>query len=399
MIYKQASAINSIKERAMYWLLKLADYFYLAPRPKYSNTQTKWVLLVKLDLLGDYVLIRNFLQSLKESEQYKNHKVAFCCNAGVQEISQKLDAEFVDQWIPLKLKPFVKDFKYRKSVLAQLRAQHYQAAIFPTQSRSFFYDNIIAQMVSADQKIAPLGNAYNQIKWQRQLGDKWFDKLIAQDFKYEFEFALNRNFFKSILPKQSLPLFPKIQMAINQKQNAVLVSPGASAEFRRWSIENFAKIIEHVLSHYKNLNVLISGAPAEQKICEKLKAHFAQNTRVTNVCGQLKLSDLALKLNTCLAVVTNESGVTHLAKAIGVPYIYCISNANHYQRFNPYPKDDSGVKMRYFYPENFLQALEQNKANAFKKYYWGSSISIESVKAENVKRQVKDDFTKFYKLS
>lgn len=382
MIFKKASIIDSLKERLLSVVLALYDAIFLSKRQsKYQ--EEKWILFVKLDLLGDYVIIRNFIEALRSNSKYKDHKIAFCCNAGVLEISKSLDVEFIDDWIPLKLKPFQKDFSYRKKFVSVLRKRAYEVAIFPTQSRSFFHDDQIAKLVIAKSKVAAKGNGYNMLKWQYKKSPSYYDEIIDCHWNYDFEFALNQRFFEQIDSNISVE-YPSIDGERKHSTKRILISPGASAEFRRWSADNFANLITHILEREKESEIVISGAPNEKVICDEIKGHFKNDNRVINLSGKLKLSQLVNELSKCQLVIANESGVTHLAKAVKVPFVYCISNANHYKRFNPYPSDDAGVVMRYFYPPEFIKELEIDEKSTIKKYYWGSRINIENISVETL---------------
>ncbi len=394
---KKASTIDSFKEWLLFVLLSVFDWLFVRKEANHSSNQ-KWLLFVKLDLLGDYVLIRNFLLQLKQNEAYRDHKILFVCNSGILELSKFLDEKIVDHWLPIKLKPFTNDFKYRISILAELKSYSFDLAVFPTQSRSFFYDNMIARLIKSKRKIAPLGNGYNQLPWQKKIGDNWFTEIIGTEFKYDFEYHKNAQFFKVFLSETDSVGYPWISNFSFEKKKRVVVSPGASAEFRRWSTSNFSQVIKGVLERFPDFEIIISGAPNEKEICSEIENNFKNDLRVKNLCGQLKLSELVQELAGATAVITNESGVTHLAKALGVNFLYCISNANHYKRFNPYPEDDSGVKMRYFYPPEFIGELKNNEHKAIEKSYWGSHISIENIKSDAVLSSILDDFTKFYEL-
>ncbi|MFY0673651.1 MAG: glycosyltransferase family 9 protein [Bacteroidia bacterium] len=382
MSFKKASNIDSIKERLIAFLLNIYDAVFLSKAKPVANGE-KWLLVVKIDLLGDYVLIRNFIEKLKVNSKYRDHKIAFCCNAGVFEISKSLDNDFIDSWIPIKLKPFQKDFAYRKQVVSELRKRAYEVAILPTQSRSFFHDDQIAKLVVAKNKVAAKGNGYNMLKWQYAKSPSFYDQIIDCSWSYDFEFSLSKRFFERLCSNLYVE-FPSIKVQRDDSRKRVLISPGASAEFRRWSTSNFAVVINHMLEKEPELEVVISGAPNEKYICDEINDQFADNKRVINLCGKLKLSELVGELAKCQLLIANESGVTHLAKAVKVPFIYCISNGNHYKRFNPYPIDGSGVAMNYFYPPEFVKELERDKEAAVEKYYWGSRIDIENISTQTL---------------
>jgi ADP-heptose:LPS heptosyltransferase len=227
--------------------------------------------------------------------------------------------------------------------------------------------------------VAPDGNSYNETKWQFQKAKKYYTNLLPHGFNYDFEFDLNRSFFSKALNVALEIPYPKIDLQ-KSKKTTVIISPGASAEFRRWSTQKFIEVIRAILITNPKQEILISGAPSEKPLGKAIKSSFANIANVKNACGTMRLSELCVELANCSLLISNESGVVHLAKAVGVPLIYCISNGNHYGRFNPYPSSDKRLVLRYFYPPSFQEAIDANKQKALEKYYWGSRISIDGIK-------------------
>ena len=66
------------------------------------------ILIIKPDHIGDYILFRNFLIEIKQSEKFQNYKLIVFLNTRVKEIAEYLDAEVVDQFIWVDLEKFVK---------------------------------------------------------------------------------------------------------------------------------------------------------------------------------------------------------------------------------------------------------------------------------------------------
>ena len=65
----------------------------------------------------------------------------------------------------------------------------------------------------------------------------------------------------------------------------------------------------------------------------------------------------------------------HFAAAVGTPFI-CISNGNHFGRFNPYPKE-MHIKCKYIYPDDIENNL--NHLDYLEKYRYDSNLDIDSI--------------------
>ncbi|MDW8465862.1 MAG: hypothetical protein RML35_06685 [Chloroherpetonaceae bacterium] len=59
----------------------------------------KTLLILRLDEIGDYVLFRNFLKEIRESERFKDYKITLCGNAAWKDLAEAFDKESVDEFI------------------------------------------------------------------------------------------------------------------------------------------------------------------------------------------------------------------------------------------------------------------------------------------------------------
>ena len=58
---------------------------------KVSNSKN--LLIVKMDAIGDYILFRNFLKAIKEDKKYSKYKITLCGNSVWKDISEKFDSK------------------------------------------------------------------------------------------------------------------------------------------------------------------------------------------------------------------------------------------------------------------------------------------------------------------
>ena len=87
------------ESRITYWisaLLSMVERFFSNRVSIFTKKNT--LLFLKLDSIGDYILVRNFIQSIKESDKYKDYEITVCgtsCgkiwqNTMTQNMSQSL---------------------------------------------------------------------------------------------------------------------------------------------------------------------------------------------------------------------------------------------------------------------------------------------------------------------
>lgn len=94
------------------------------------------------------------------------------------------------------------------------------------------------------------------------------------------------------------------------------VAPGSRAPARRWFPERFAAVIDGAKDW---ANVVLLGAPEDRPWAEAVAAKSKRP--VLNLCGKTSLPELGGILKKCSALVTNESGLMHVAWAVGTPTV------------------------------------------------------------------------------
>jgi ADP-heptose:LPS heptosyltransferase len=93
------------------------------------------------------------------------------------------------------------------------------------------------------------------------------------------------------------------------------VAPGSRAPARRWFPERFAAVIDAA----PQKSVVILGAPEDAPWAEAVAAKTKRP--VVNLCGKTTLPQLAGILKKCAALLANESGLMHVAWAVGTPTV------------------------------------------------------------------------------
>ncbi len=104
----------------------------------------------------------------------------------------------------------------------------------------------------------------------------------------------------------------------------VCLHPGASKESRRWPTRNFAAVAD-ILS-LMGFRVLLTGAAEEQTITQAVR--LAMSHRADDVSGKTSLGSLAILLKNARLVITNDTGVSHLAAAVKAPSVVIFTSSD-----------------------------------------------------------------------
>lgn len=95
----------------------------------------------------------------------------------------------------------------------------------------------------------------------------------------------------------------------------LVLAPGAAyGDAKRWSADNFAAVARFVLE--KGKSVVLVGSPAEKEVGDEILDSL-ESTNIVNLAGKTSLAELIQVLKKADICVANDSGVMHLAAAIG----------------------------------------------------------------------------------
>jgi heptosyltransferase-2 len=94
--------------------------------------------------------------------------------------------------------------------------------------------------------------------------------------------------------------------------------PGARHETKRWPVERFISLRDLILRE-TNAGILLLGGPSDRERAEALST--AGEGRVLNLCASASLPESAAAMDHCSAVLSNDSGLMHMACARGIPVV------------------------------------------------------------------------------
>jgi heptosyltransferase III len=96
----------------------------------------------------------------------------------------------------------------------------------------------------------------------------------------------------------------------------VALHPGSGSERKNWPESSWATLIGQILEE-RVTRLLLVGGEAEGDRLERLQERFGRSE--IEVARSLPLVELAKRMASCQAFVGHDSGITHLAAALGLP--------------------------------------------------------------------------------
>jgi len=93
------------------------------------------------------------------------------------------------------------------------------------------------------------------------------------------------------------------------------IHPGSGGPWKCWPPECFAELAWKV-----HTAILLVEGPADAEACSRVRASLSSAVRVVEAKG-LSLVEIAALLELCTPYVGNDSGLSHLAAALGIPTV------------------------------------------------------------------------------
>jgi ADP-heptose:LPS heptosyltransferase len=127
------------------------------------------------------------------------------------------------------------------------------------------------------------------------------------------------------LPLPSIPILKKDTKKISKDflklKNFIAIGASANWPAKIWPSKNFVKLIKMLLKEKefgKKKFIVFFGSLKDLKNTKKITKHL-KKFRVKNLCGKLDLIEVAAHLKKSRIFIGNDSGLMHIASAVGVP--------------------------------------------------------------------------------
>ncbi len=139
----------------------------------------------------------------------------------------------------------------------------------------------------------------------------------------ELEFPLN-SYDNDAFDQLNLQIIP---------QKYICIHPGSRSEARQWPPAHFAALADYCQE--QGFDVVITGTKNEEHLAEEVMQYMQHEAY--NTCGKTTLGAVAVLIKNAFALISNCTGVSHIAAAFGTPSIV-ISLHGEPERWSPLNK-------------------------------------------------------------
>ncbi|MCD4693700.1 MAG: glycosyltransferase family 9 protein [Calditrichales bacterium] len=149
--------------------------------------------------------------------------------------------------------------------------------------------NFFKQIIPIYLRYLACLNSY-QIQYDNQGLDIYFDEKTRQTIKEKYADFLTKS-----------------------KSLVLGVVPGASFATKRWTAEGFQTVINYFIEQHQ-AKVILFGNASDRELIKSLNIKNSQ--AVLNTAGELSILGTGAVMDYCDVVITNDSGLMHLASAL-----------------------------------------------------------------------------------
>ncbi|MGK9116898.1 glycosyltransferase family 9 protein [Olivibacter jilunii] len=265
--------------------------------------------------LGDFLCAIPAIRSLRQT--YPNAHIAWIGLPGTQHLQHRF-ANYIDEFIPFpgypglpeqpiepkKILAFLQDMQRRKfDLVIQMQGNgtyvNALVSLFDANKLAgFFKDSLFRPN---NEHFVPYPEHLHEIERHLYL----MHHLGIPDAGKQLEFPLL---------KDDRHICEKFHLTPG---NFVCIHPGSRGESRRWNPKYFAQIANRCLE--AGYDVAITGTKEEETIANELSTHM--NRPPLFLVGQTDLDEIALLLKQARGLLSNCTGVAHIAYALQVPAV------------------------------------------------------------------------------
>ncbi len=279
-------------------------------------------LIIGPSWVGDMMMSQSLYRTLKQLDPH--NEIDVMAPAWSRALLNKMPE--VNQALEMPIGHGEFAFAKRCQIGRSLRANHYdQAIVLPNSFKS--------ALIPFFAKIP------KRTGWKGELRYGLLNDIRTLD-KAEFPLMVER-YVALAYPKdqihsaKDLPqplLWPKLSVeqkeidevlvtfAIPQDEPLIGFCPGAEfGPAKRWPDYHYATLADMLVK--QNARIIIFGSAKDREVGDQIIAKMVQSDKCINLAGQTKLEQAIALIAACKSIVTNDSGLMHVAAALDRPLV------------------------------------------------------------------------------
>jgi ADP-heptose:LPS heptosyltransferase len=308
--------------------------------------ETRNILFVRLDAIGDTVLAASTLPHLKS--RFPQARICVLCQKHVAEIYEAI-AQVDDVMAIDKMRAY-RDENHLAGIVSQLQHQAFDLALHTTWSREPIGDYLTISS-KARRTVGFLGDHCNLPAPVMEKHNAFYSHLIPSPGRHQHELVRLRDFLSGLgnpcddpcynLGDNLVPEFPLTpgdnefakeffeNNRLDPRKTIILIA-GALTANRHYDAYGSAL---NPICRDSSFSVVALGSQKDWKLSQSNLD--AVSGRTFNLCGRSSIRQAAALIRSSRLVVGAETGLAHIACAVGTPNVVLLGGG-HFGRFMPY---------------------------------------------------------------
>jgi ADP-heptose:LPS heptosyltransferase len=115
--------------------------------------------------------------------------------------------------------------------------------------------------------------------------------------------------------------FEQLQRLFQLQKKYICIHPGSRKSERRWSVENFAALADGLAA--RGFQIVLTGSKEESRLTAATALNM--KTPAIDLAGKTSLGGLGALISKACLVVSNDTGISHVATAVKTPSVILFS--------------------------------------------------------------------------
>ena len=311
----------------------LPDYLYLSSNRNCIAVEIQKILIIRLSSIGDIILTTPLIRGVRSA--FPEAKIDFAVKQQFKDLvdhNQHLNQVLVFD------KSQGRDAL--KSLRKRIREEKYDWIIDIHRN----FRSLYLRSGSGSKLIT----SYHKKIFQRSalvyLGLNWYGQAEPVMLRY-FQATKKQGIeYDGLGTEVSIPdsiaenlnhLYPRLKSG----REVVTICPGASFKNKQWLPERFLEVANY---HAISKEVVFLGGPDDSNLCQQLADKVKDGI---NLAGKLTLLESAELLRRSSLVITNDSGMMHLAQSQKIPVVSIFGPTTRELGYFPMPERSSVIEV------------------------------------------------------
>ena len=335
-----------------------------------DNDWVHQIFILRPDNLGDVILFTGALRLIRN--KFPHAEIVICTKNYVHslfELSPYVDKiiswdrlmDLLPEWVPdfpgkWRVESLIRKFKFMKTTKWDYRSDLYLLPVRSTVPNL----HLFSSYSRASLKLGISGDTNHQTAEEDLQNGQFYTARSHVDESDGVQHELDTyiDFLKLLgIEADREEIWPELwsskedeEWAIDkipndQSEITLAIAPGVtSIEDKYYAADNYLKALEGLEN--ERMSVVIFGSKSEIAQCKAVEnalTHCKQVATIRNFAGETTIRQLLEMLKRCDLLLSNETGVLHMATALKIPTVG-ILGGGHHSRF--YPWGDPSINLK-----------------------------------------------------